>query len=200
MHGSRRKIPSKNLVRQRCVEGFNSGVEGLNGEIFFLTYAVPHVLFFYWTRPIKQLNFRWQVATISTLITKHFTHRRWLGTTLCLKQDMHFTYNVTSRRLPVTFAAAEKQCVKHYDSVSVSVFLRVYSCLFYPAFKSHLFCAVLRCHPCPVWLYHIFLHYLTRARIFCNNYWTLNCVLILFTTLSCFPLQEEFLMSLSSSS
>ena len=41
-----------------------------------------------------------------------------------------------------------------------------YSCLSYPAYKSHLFFAALHCHLQPVWLYLIFYYYLTKDTIF----------------------------------
>jgi hypothetical protein len=41
MRGSRRKIPSKNHVRQRCAGEFNYGVKGLNPKYIHKGYKIP---------------------------------------------------------------------------------------------------------------------------------------------------------------
>jgi hypothetical protein len=59
--------------------------------------------------------------------------------------------------------------------------VHLYSYLSYPACKLHLSCAVLYCHLWPVWLCHIFPHYLIN-----DSFWkkllNIKCVLIFSTT------------------
>jgi len=54
------------------------------------------------------------------------------------------------RHIYVYTAAMRKQEALHIMGVCL------YTCLSYPAYKSHLLCAALYCHLWPAWLYHIF--------------------------------------------
>jgi hypothetical protein len=74
--------------------------------------------------------------------------------------------NVTLRRVRVTIGVVEKQYVLHFLSTCLQ------PCI--PSVQSA--CAVLYCHVRPVWLYHVFPHYLTNGTILEGNksYWTKN--------------------------
>jgi hypothetical protein len=71
-----------------------------------------------------------------------------------LKKTRNATYNVTYRRVGLTTVAVEKYCI---------FWVRVCSHN-YPS--CNFSCSVLYRHLWPVWLYHIFPHYLTNGTIF----------------------------------
>jgi hypothetical protein len=73
--------------------------------------------------------------------------------------------------------------------------MRVYldSCLIYRACKSHLFCAVLYCRLWPVWLKHVFPHYLINGTIFIKKFFERVCFDFLYNLcLKHFSFQEVF--------
>jgi hypothetical protein len=84
---------------------------------------------------------------------------------------------VTMSCVRVTIVAVERQYVL------IIVSLCLYSCLSYPASKSHFFCAALYCHLWPVWLYNIFSHYLINGTIFGEKLLNIKRVFIFYATL-----------------
>jgi hypothetical protein len=74
--------------------------------------------------------------------------------------------NATVWVVRVTIVAVEKEYVSNMMSVWFLAF----------------FCAVLYCHLWPVWLYHIFAHYLINGTIFEKKVIEKKCILIFSTT------------------
>jgi hypothetical protein len=77
-------------------------------------------------------------------------------------------YDITLRHICVTICHGETISINYYLCVCVC------SCLSYPACKLHLFRFILYCHLWPVWLYHIFPHYLMNGTIFRKKLWNVK--------------------------
>ena len=77
--------------------------------------------------------------------------------------------------------------------------------LVFPACKAHLFYAALYYHGCPVWLFHIFPHYLIKGSIFGKTLLNIKCVFwvsLIFTSETFFILriiQRDIINAHSSS-
>jgi hypothetical protein len=81
MHGSRSKISSKNLVKQRCAEGYNSGVKGLINH---------HII-------------RVNVLKISVFIQLLFTLRLCMSNVIFLCNFLKYKYRHSHERLAEIF-------------------------------------------------------------------------------------------------
>jgi hypothetical protein len=69
MHSSRSKIPSKNLVGQRCAKGFNSGVKGLKHWTSFLEVLIRR-----FGGPVGRKGLLFNLLTFSYFISGVFCH------------------------------------------------------------------------------------------------------------------------------
>ena len=90
---------------------------------------------------------------------------------LGVKQDIQFTYNITMRHVHITIVGEEKQSVLNIMSVCL------YSCLSYSAWKSHAFCAILSCMVCLAVQYFSTLS--QKWHDLRNSYWTLPEVFLI---------------------
>jgi hypothetical protein len=95
------KIPSKNLVRQRCAEGFNSGVKGLTHNLQYQVMTKPNFGFrkFYFTNK-NTSEFRiLAYSIISVLRFGGYLLKNWFSDVLNFT-DSIFYLNLYRNRIP----------------------------------------------------------------------------------------------------
>jgi hypothetical protein len=94
----------------------------------------------------------------------------WGSTSSARLRRANMTVNVRN-----TEACSRKYCYNGKAINIIHLCVCLYSCLSYPACKSHIFCAVFYCHLWPLSLFDIVPNYLTNGTIFGKMLLNIKC-------------------------
>jgi hypothetical protein len=171
-------LPYSSRLKMRCV-----------AAIKILSYVGGHNRGCWWVHPFSGHNIG---AVFITFVHHSFGTISRRTITEEKKQGRRGPYNLTLRHvrgkaINITYlcvCVCVRSCVRKRGSMQ-GVCMRVRACMYSCLSNTKRVCAILWCHLWPLWLHHIFRHYLINGAIFGKKLLNIKCV-------SWFSLQSLF--------